>query len=80
MCSSRKLGLAMNMLVFDVFIVPVLPIVATDLRDIGLKEGMASKRGVEYEMANGVRIPNLGEQKFAGTSDEGVQRTLTAQV
>ncbi len=47
---------------------------------VEVKEGSASRRGVKYEVANGVRIPNLGEQKFSGTSDEGIQRTLTAQV
>ncbi|MDA8583692.1 hypothetical protein N9L68_05645 [bacterium] len=44
------------------------------------KEGPASRRGVSYEVANGVRIPNLGEKRFSGSSDEGVERTLTAQV
>ena len=28
-------------------------------------EGEASRRGVEYEIANGVRIPNLGKRSFA---------------
>ena len=40
----------------------------------------ASRRGVKYEVANGVRIPNEGEKKFSGSSEEGVERTLTAQV
>ena len=35
-----------------------------DLLSIELKEGAASRRGTEYEVANGVRIPNLGEKKF----------------
>ena len=30
------------------------------------KEGMASRRGVQYEVANGVKIPNLGEKRFVG--------------
>ena len=47
---------------------------------VEVKEGAASRRGVEYEVANGVRIANEGEQKFAGSSEEGVERTLTAQV
>ena len=29
-------------------------------------EGAAYKRGVKYEVANGVRIPNLGEKRFVG--------------
>ena len=45
-----------------------------------LRDGIASKRGVEYEVANGVRIPNLGEKRFVGTTDEGISRSLTAQV
>ena len=50
-------------------------VVSADIRD-----SPASKRGVEYEVANGVRIPNLGEKKFIGVSDEGISRRLTAQV
>ena len=38
------------------------------------------RRGVKYEVANGVRIPNLGEKRFSGSSEEGIERTLTAQV
>ena len=45
-----------------------------------LVEGPASRRGVEYEVANGIRIANLGEKKFTGVSREGVGRRLTAQV
>ena len=47
---------------------------------VTMQEGPASRRGVKYEVANGVRIPNLGEKRFSGTSEEGVERTLTAQV
>ena len=36
--------------------------------------------GVEYEVANGVRIPNLGEKQFTAVSAEGVGRRITAQV
>ena len=45
-----------------------------------MQEGTASRRGVKYEVANGVRIPNLGEKKFVGISEESVSRGLTAQV
>ena len=31
-------------------------------------------------MANGVKIPNLGEKRFTGISEEGVSRGMTAQV
>ena len=50
------------------------------VKSVAIEEGEASKRGVEYEVANGVRIPNLGEKKFTGSSEGGVKRTLTAQV
>ena len=45
-----------------------------------VREGPASRRGVEYEMANGVRIPNLGEQRFVAHTLEGHQRNIKAQV
>ena len=32
--------------------------------NVDMTESMASKRGVEYEVANGVTIPNEGEKKF----------------
>ena len=35
---------------------------------------------MEYEVANGDRIPNLGEKTFAGVTPDGVQRSVTAQV
>ena len=50
------------------------------LKGIELKDGPASRRGVEYEVANGVRIPNLGEKKFVGVNEEGQERAITAQV
>ena len=45
-----------------------------------VREGPASRRGVEYQVANGVRIPNLGEKRFVGVTSEGISRRLTAQV
>ena len=50
------------------------------LESIDTKAGPASKRGVEYEVANGVRIPNLGEKKFVAVSEGGTARNITAQV
>ena len=44
------------------------------------REGAASRRGVEYEIANGELIPNLGEKRFIAVSTEGISRRLTAQV
>ena len=43
-------------------------------------EGPMSRQGVEYEIANGVRIPNLGEKTFRAISREQVVRNITAQV
>ena len=45
-----------------------------------LKEGTTSRRGVEYQVANGERIPNLGEKKFSAWTEEGVSRNIKAQV
>ena len=42
-------------------------------------EGEASRRGVQYEVMNGIRIQNLGEKKFRGYTSEGIVRNLTAQ-
>ena len=46
---------------------------------VDITEGPALRRGVTYEVANGVEIPNLGERKFVGFT-EGGQRGITAQV
>ena len=43
-------------------------------------EGAAYKRCVKYMVANGVRIQNLGEQRFVGYSDDGQSREIAAQV
>jgi len=51
-----------------------------DLESIEIKEGAASRRGTEYEVANGVRIPNLGEKRFIAYTEEGSVRSITAQV
>ena len=44
-------------------------IVTTDVQ-----EGLNSKNGVEYEVANGIRIPNLGAKRLIGVTSEGVSR------
>ena len=41
---------------------------------------MGEQNGVEYEVANGERIPNMGEKKFEGVTEEGLGRNITAQV
>ena len=50
------------------------------LKSIEIKAGDAQKRGVQYEVASGELIPNLGEKKFMGVSESGDARTITAQV
>ena len=47
---------------------------------IDITESAACKRGVMYEVANGVQIPNLGERKFLGFTEEGSARGMTAQI
>ena len=51
-----------------------------DLECIEIKDGAASRRGTEYEVANGVRIPNLGEKRFVAYTEDGSVRSITAQV
>ena len=50
------------------------------LQSVKTTEGESSRRGVSYEVANGVRIPNLGEKKFVAVSAEGVEKGLTCQI
>ena len=47
---------------------------------IGITESAACKRGVVYEVADGARIPNLGERNFLGVMDGGSAKKVTAQV
>ena len=50
------------------------------LEDVELRQGAPHKRGVEYEVANGVQIPNLGEREFTGVTAEGSMKSVVAQV
>lgn len=50
------------------------------LQSVETTESPASKRGVEYEVANGVRIPNQGQKEFKAETSDGTQKILTAQV
>lgn len=53
----------------------------TAIASIPLVPSEASRRGVLYEVANGDRIPNMGEKMFHGfTDNEGLQRSIKAQV
>ena len=40
----------------------------------------ASRRGVEYEVANGQRVPNEGEKRFNAITDDGVDKKVVMQV
>ena len=44
------------------------------------KVGEASRREVQYEVANGECIDNLGEKQFNCVGEEGYERGMTAQV
>ena len=50
------------------------------LQAVETREGAASRRGVEYEIATGTKIPNLGEKRFESVSEGGSVRSITAQV
>ena len=50
------------------------------LPTVSLKESEGSRKGIEYKVANGESIPNLGEKRFKAWSREGVGRNITAQV
>ena len=50
------------------------------VQSVEVTEGPSYRQGVKYEVANGIRIPNLGEKKFSGVSNEGFLRDMTAQV
>merc|ERR1711923_194567 len=45
-----------------------------------LRESEGSRNGVEYKVANGDSIPNLGEKKFSAYTQENVGRNFKAQV
>ena len=50
------------------------------VQSVEVTEGPAYRQGVKYEVANGIRIPNMGEKKFFGISGEGFHRQMKAQV
>ena len=56
-------------------------VVSSDmLPSVPVVEGPASRRGVEYEVADGSRIPNEGEKQFEAHTQGGAVRTIRAQV
>ena len=50
------------------------------LTNVETTEGDAYRRGVEYEVASGQTIPNMGEKRFIAVSESGGVRAMTAQV
>ena len=50
------------------------------LKSVETTEGAAYRRGVQYEVANGELVPNLGEKKFTCIGEDGKARGITAQV
>ena len=51
-----------------------------DLEEVETTESWGSKHGQEYEVANGVKIPNLGEKEFVGWTEQGQKKAVKAQV
>ena len=57
------------------------PVVGEDmLLSVETVEGEAQRKGVQYEVASGSLIPNLGEKKFVAVTESGQRPTMTAQV
>ena len=50
------------------------------LMSVNTREGVTSRQGIMYEVANGVRIANLGEKEFIGITEDGQEKQLVAQV
>ena len=50
------------------------------VKSIPATQGAACKRGVEYEVANGVSIPNEGEKRFTAVTEEGKEKNMVVQV
>ena len=50
------------------------------IKGVETKPGDATRRGVQYEVASGDLIPNLGEKNFLAYGEEGQARAIKAQV
>ena len=48
--------------------------------NVDLQEGAKFKKGVQYEIATGKLIPNLGEKQMMAVTECGVVRQIKAQV
>jgi hypothetical protein len=47
---------------------------------VEVTEGMPCKQGVQYELASGTLIPNLGEKNFVAEDEGGTKRRMKVQV
>ena len=50
------------------------------IKGVETKQGEAARRGVQYEVASGELIPNLGEKNFLAYGEHGQVRAIKAQV
>ena len=50
------------------------------IKGVETKPGEGTRRGVQYEVASGELIPNLGEKNFVAYGEQGEARTIKAQV
>ena len=50
------------------------------IKGVDTKPGEATRRGVQYEVASGDLIPNLGEKNFLAYGEQGQARAIKAQV
>ena len=50
------------------------------IKEVETKPGEGTRRGVQYEVASGELIPNLGERNFVAYGEQGEARTIKAQV
>ena len=55
-------------------------VIGQDMAQSATLSEQGPKMGKLYEMADGAKIPNLGEKEFIGVSTEGIQKELKAQV
>ena len=47
---------------------------------MAIEEGWGATNGVEYEVANGVSIPNIGKHNLVIWTGDGRLRALTSQI
>ena len=50
------------------------------IKGVETRQGEATRRGVQYEVASGDLIPNLGEKSFLAYGEQGQVRAIKAQV